>query len=708
MKIVSDGMIARPSHGTGAAAHAGPPPYGVEVAGPGFGLEPCRVEYSELADALRVLALDTVECVGCGGAASLGMADALSVLAARFLKFDPDDPAWPDRDRLLIAAGACAPLRSALLRVTGYPGATAAPQRELPPWIDSPATTGSGCAPGGEVPSGTPGLVLAHAVGMALAERMLAARHGSGLIDHYTYVLADEACLMQGVGHEAASLAGHLRLNRLIVLFDDRRAPQTTACSDDHLEHFVSMGWSVKRVDGHDPHSIAQALDAARDGHRPTLIACCTRGEPAGRKETDGESIVERDDVATAAAERRRLGWPPAAFEIPPMIARAWRKVAERGAAARAAWNARLHALDEGERASFLNRLAGELAPPIGETLRRYAQGDTGSSMEISPGAWSRELLEALAAAQDNVFVATSGPADGTHRRLANLPALDGEDFTGRCLHLGAREQALPAVLTGIALHGGFIPVGASALATADFGRAAIRRSAALRRRVIYLMNYDTGACNEAAASLPVLPFEELAALRTIPGLIVIRPMDAVETAEAWEVALNTLHAPTVLCLSERPLPRLRSTPSETNRTARGGYVLRHARQPRHATLLATGPEVALASLAAERLEAEGINTAVVSLPCFALFAAQSADYRARVLGDAPRFAIEAGTRDGWDRWLAADDEFIDAQRCGPPSTLATAAGRSRAAEYIAAVVRWRMADRPRRAAASGGPPARA
>ena len=622
------------------------------------------VSERDMANAIRALAMDAVEKANSGHPGMpMGMADVATVLFSRFLKFDPADPAWPDRDRFVLSAGHGSMLLYALLYLLGYPGMTREElQRFRQLGSKTPGHPEYGHTPGVETTTGPLGQGLAMAVGMALAERMMAARHGAELVDHRTYALVGDGCLMEGISHEAIALAGHLRLSKLIVLWDDNGitidGAISLADSVDQLARFKAAGWNVAQVDGHDPDAIAAALEQAQTSDRPSLIACkSVIGYGAPTK--SGTAGVHGAPLGATEIEaaRQALGWTSAPFEIPDPIASAWREVGEKAAVSHVAWRQRWAALPAERLTRFEADLKGDLTPAVGEAIIAFKQAATASGAAQASRTSSQKLLDVLAKAQDNLI---GGSADLTHSNLtkaAEMKAVTGQDFSGRYIHFGIREFGMAAALNGIALHGGFIPYGGTFLVFSDYSRPAIRLGALMGRRVIHVFTHDSIGLGEDGPTHQ--PVEHFAALRVIPNLYVFRPADAVETAEAWELALKTKSAPSVLCLSRQNLPIVRRTHVAENLSAKGAYVLKEVEGRRDVTLLATGSEVGLVVEAAERLATEGIKAAVVSIPCFELFAEQSADYRAQVLGEAPRIGVEAGLRQGFDGLLRPQDGFI-------------------------------------------------
>jgi transketolase len=616
-----------------------------------------------LANAVRALAMDAVEAAKSGHPGMpMGMADVATVLWTRFLRFDPADPAWPDRDRFVLSAGHGSMLLYALLHLTGFPGMGIEEIRRFRQLHSkTPGHPEYGHTPGVETTTGPLGQGLANAVGMALAERLLAGRFGPELVDHWTYVVAGDGCLMEGISHEACSLAGHLGLGRLIVLFDDNGisidGPTSLSCSDDHLKRFEAYGWHTCRVDGHDPEAVARAIAAAKADPRPSLVACRTIigfGAPSkqGTAATHGSPL----GAAEVAAARERLGWSYPPFVIPEDVAAAWARAGGRGAAERRAWAERLAASPD--RAAFAAALEGRIPETAVAALRAHAR----KMAETRPAIATRKASEAaLEVLTEQVPELLGGSADLTHSNNTitkhTKPVQPGE-LAGRYLFYGVREHAMAAIMNGIALHKGLVPYGGTFLVFSDYCRNSIRLSALMGLRVVYVMTHDSIGLGEDGPTHQ--PIEHLASLRAIPNLLVFRPADAVETAECWEAALAEPASPSVLALSRQNLPTLRAEAGPENLSARGGYVLAEAEGgPRALTILATGSEVAIAVEARARLQARAIPTAVVSLPCFELFDRQDPAWRAHVLGEAPRIAIEAGSPFGWTRFVASEEDVV-------------------------------------------------
>ena len=622
-----------------------------------------RAGHADMANAIRALAMDAVEQARSGHPGMpMGLADVATVLFDRFLKFDPSSPDWPDRDRFVLSNGHGSMLLYALLYLTGYPDIDIDEIRNFRQLGSRTAGHPEyGVAAGIETTTGPLGQGLANAVGMALAERNMAARFGNEIVDHHTYVVCGDGCLMEGISQEAISLAGHLRLDRLIVLYDSNDisidGPTSLAFSDDARARFESAGWHTQRVDGHDPEAVAAAIAAAKAEPRPSMIECRTVigfGAPtkAGTAASHGAPLGA-DEIA---GTREGLGWPHAPFTVPDAILAAWRTVGERGRDARAAWEARRAALGEGRRAAFDAAVAGDLPAGLSEALAGLKRSFADEGPTIATRVANQRVIGAIA---DALPCLIGGSADLTGsngtKTDALVPIAPG-DYGGRYLYFGVREHAMGAVMNGMALHGGVIPFGGTFLTFTDYCRPAIRLSALMELRVIYVMTHDSIGLGEDGPTHQ--PIEHLASLRAMPNLLLFRPADAVETAECWELALANAERPSVLALTRQGVPCLRAGAGGNgtgNACAHGGYVLREAsaETPR-VVLLATGSECAIADEARQTLEADGVPTRLVSLPCWALFDEQEPSYRESVLGDADtvRIAVEAASPFGWERYV--------------------------------------------------------
>jgi transketolase len=628
------------------------------------GLDHTReVSPHEMANAIRVLAMDAVERAKSGHPGMpMGMADVATVLFTRFLKFDPLDPAWPDRDRFVLSAGHGSMLQYALHHLLGYVDMTV---EELQRFRQLGARTAGhpehGHALGIETTTGPLGQGLATAVGMALAERMLNTRFGDEIVDHYTYVIAGDGCLMEGISHEAIDFAGHLALKRLIVLWDDNRisidGPTALSTSTDQLTRFQACGWQVESVDGHEPEQVAAALARAKSADRPSLVACRTViGYGAPNKEGSETAHGAPLGQAEVDAARIRLGWSASPFVVPEPIKTAWSRAGERGRIDRMAWQERL--ANSQHRHAFLQAMSSYLPSRVFEQLQEHKRALFVKKPTVATRKASEMALTVINEATDRLI---GGSADLTHSNLTitkGAISIKPREFSGRYIHYGVREHAMGAAMNGLALHGGFVPYGGTFLVFTDYARGAIRLSALMRQRVIYVLTHDSIGLGEDGPTHQ--PVEHLAMLRATPNLYVFRPADAIETAECWEIALRSRETPSALCLSRQNLPVVRPADNDENLCARGAYVLYETEGERDVTLLATGSEVEIALNAAKLLAAEhAVQAAVVSMPCWELFESQPISYRQEVLGRAPRVAAEAASRLGWDRWLGETGAFV-------------------------------------------------
>ncbi|MGZ3195695.1 MAG: transketolase [Croceibacterium sp.] len=619
-----------------------------------------------MANAIRALAMDAVQAANSGHPGMpMGMADVASVLWSKYIKFDPADPKWPDRDRFVLSAGHGSMLLYSVLHLTGYARPTIDDIRNF-------RQLGSPCAghpenfllEGVEATTGPLGQGLAMAVGMAIAERHLNAEFGDELVDHRTWVIAGDGCLMEGVNHEAIGLAGHLKLGRMIVLWDDNHitidGSTDLSTSEDIRARYVATGWHVVSCNGHDVNDVARAIDEALADPRPSLVACKTiigKGAPnkQGTSATHGSALGE----AEVAAARETLGWTAEPFEIPADIYADWNATGERGKAQRAEWHDRLKA--NGRAAEFSARMAGEL-PGLHDWEAYKAK-----VAAEGPHMASRKASEAaLGVLTQDVPALIGGSADLTGSNNTKTPStgpLTAENYAGRYVYYGVREFGMAAAMNGMALHGGVIPYGGTFLVFTDYCRPAIRLSALQHARVIYVMTHDSIGLGEDGPTHQ--PVEHVQSLRAIPNLLVMRPADTLETAECWELALNEANRPSVLALTRQNLPALRHDASD-NLCAKGAYRLRAAKAARQVVLIATGSEVELACNVAEALEGQGIGVDVVSMPCSELFDEQPQSYRTDVLPDGVlRVSIEAGTTFGWERYTGIEGVRIGLDHFG-------------------------------------------
>jgi len=621
--------------------------------------------HDDMANAIRALSMDAVQKANSGHPGMpMGAADVATVLFSRHLKFDASAPEWPDRDRFVLSAGHGSMLLYSLLYLTGYPGMDIDQIRNFRQLGSRTAGHPEySHAPGIEVTTGPLGQGVATAVGMALAERMLAARYGDSAVDHFTYVLAGDGCLMEGISHEAVSLAGHLRLSKLILLFDDNGitidGKTDISVDDDQLMRFEASGWHVARVDGHDADAIDAAIAAAKAADRPSLIACKTvigYGAPtkAGSEKTHGAPLGDEE----IAGAREKLGWPHPPFEIPAGILDAWRAVGARGEAVRAAWEGRLAALDNDVRNEFERISGGDL--PLGweAVLDEFKSEMSKEAPKLATRVASQKVLEVLTQAVPEMVGGSADLSGSNGTKTSRHVAVTPDDFSGAYVNYGVREHGMAAAMNGLALHGGLIPYGGTFLVFADYCRPAIRLSALMGKRVVYVMTHDSIGLGEDGPTHQ--PVEHLASLRAMPNLNVFRPADVIETAECWALALKNDRTPSVLALTRQGLPTQRTEHTAENLCAKGGYVLAEASDPRKVTLIATGSEVEIAMAARATLQAEGTPTAVVSMPCFELFAAQDEGYRKQVLGPKTvRVGVEAAVRQGWDALVRNHGGFV-------------------------------------------------
>ena len=623
------------------------------------------VGHKDMANALRALAMDAVQAANSGHPGMpMGMADVATVLFRSFLTFDPERPSWPDRDRFVLSAGHGSMLLYGLLHLTGYPDMT---MDEIRNFRQLGSRTAGhpeyGATPGIETTTGPLGQGLANAVGMALAERSLAAQFGADLVDHWTYAIAGDGCLMEGISHEAASFAGHLGLGKLIVLFDDNQisidGATDLSVSDDQLARFAAYGWHTQRVDGHDPAAIEGAIEAARASDQPSLVACRTiigYGAPnkQGTAATHG-SALGADEVAAA---RTALGWDHPPFVVPGDIVQAWRAIGQRGREAALAWDARLAARDGETVAEWSRRQAGELPPGWAGALSAFKKRLAGEGPGWATRKASQEALKVINGAIPETIGGSADLTGSNNTKTGGLGIFTARSPEGRYIYYGVREHAMGAVMNGIALHGGLIPYGGTFLVFTDYLRPALRLSALMGQRIIYVMTHDSIGLGEDGPTHQ--PVEHLASLRAMPGVLVFRPADAIETAECWDAALRNINGPSVLALSRQGLPAFRREHTDANLSARGAYEIAAADGVAKVTILATGSEVLVALDARTLLQASGVATRVVSMPCWELFDEQNEDYRSAVLRpDTIRIAVEAAVAFGWERYVGSSGGVV-------------------------------------------------
>ncbi len=618
---------------------------------------------TRMANAIRALSMDAIQKANSGHPGMpMGMADVAAVLFNRYITLDPSEPKWPDRDRFVLSAGHGSMLIYSMNHLLGYSDMDMDQIRNFRQL--GYRTAGHpeyGHADGIETTTGPLGQGIATAVGMALGERMQNARFGDDMVDHWTYVIAGDGCLMEGISHEAIDMAGHLGLGRMVVFWDDNSitidGSTDVSTSTDQKARFAAAGWQVLECNGHDQESIAAAIEAARgDESRPSFIDCKTIigfGAPnkQGTAATHGAPLGE-DEIAAA---RAKLGWDYPPFEIPQDVYDAWHAVAARGKAARENWEVRAQASDKSR--AFFAAMDGASREGVPAAVEAYKAKMSQEAPKVATRKASQMALEVINAACPTMV---GGSADLTGSNLTMTSGMEGvtrENYGGDYIHYGVREHGMAAAMNGLALHGGATVYGGTFLAFADYARGAIRLSALMGVPVTYVMTHDSIGLGEDGPTHQ--PVEQVASLRAMPNINVFRPADVVETAEAWEIAVMSDSTPSLLALSRQGLPTLRTEHSSENLTAKGAYVLREAEGERDVTLIATGSEVEIAMNAADLLAAEGIRAAVVSAPCFELFAAQDQAYRKATLGTAPRVGVEAMIEQGWGKMLGDNSAFI-------------------------------------------------
>ncbi|MBW7920818.1 MAG: transketolase [Rubellimicrobium sp.] len=617
-------------------------------------------EYWRLAAAIRALTLDAVAASNSGHAGMpIGMADVATVLFDRHLRFDPAAPQWPDRDRFILSAGHGSMLLYSVLHLTGYADMTIEQIRNFRQW--GAITAGHpeyGHVAGVETTTGPLGQGIANSVGFAIAEEHLRARFGAKAMDHHTWVMAGDGCLMEGISHEAIALAGRQRLGRLIVLWDNNGitidGQVSIADITDQIGRFTAAGWHVQAVDGHDPEVIDAAMTAAKSDPRPSMIACHTHIGLGHAAQDTSKAHGALTDAAQNAAAKAAWGWTSGPFDVPADIKARWEQMGRRGHAARQEWEARMATLPPARQRAFEEAFTSELPRSLTTRMRAFRKQAAADAPKVATRKASEMVLEVINRTLPETM---GGSADltGSNNTLTHgLGTFAPEDRKGRYIHYGIREHGMAAAMNGLALHGGIRPYGGTFLCFTDYARPAMRLSALMGAPVIYVMTHDSIGLGEDGPTHQ--PVEHLAMLRATPNMLVLRPADTVETAEAWELALAQRNRPTVLALSRQNLPAVRRQHSSANLSARGAYVLAEAEGRRQVILMATGSEVQIALAARDTLQAAGIGTRVVSVPSMELFLEQDEAWRRRVLPGGPvRVAIEAGVRLGWDRLLTGE-----------------------------------------------------
>lgn len=626
------------------------------------------VAHRNMANAIRALSMDAVEKAKSGHPGMpMGTADIATVLWTKFLRFDPTQTNWPDRDRFILSAGHGSMLMYSLGYLSGYKKVTLDEIKNFRQLHSlTPGHPEHDVDMGVEMTTGPLGQGIATAVGFALAERVMNSRFGDELVNHRTFVIASDGDLMEGVSHEAASLAGNLKLGRLIVFYDDNKisidGPTTLSFTEDVKARFAAYGWHVQEVDGHDPVAIAKATEAALAvSDKPSLIACRTVigfGAP-NKQGTSGchGSPLGAEEVALA---RKQLGWDHPPFVVPEEILNAWRKAGQRNVEERLAWEKRL--AGSSKRDEFDRQMSGKLSAEANKAIEQLKQKIATEKPKHATRQSSGNVIDALFPVLPDLVGGSADLTPSNNTKAKGQGPIAAPKYDGGYVHFGVREHGMSSIMNGMALHGGIIPYGGTFLQFADYSRPAIRLAALMRQRVIFVMTHDSIGLGEDGPTHQ--PVEHVASLRAIPELLVFRPCDGIETAECWQVALQSSDRPSLMALSRQGLPTLRGEGAE-NLSAKGAYVLAEAEGKRQVTIIATGSEVSLAMAAREQLGQNGISAAVVSMPCMELFEVQPESYRNSVLGDAPRIAVEAGIRQSWDRYIGDKGAFIGMKSFG-------------------------------------------
>jgi transketolase len=625
-----------------------------------------RVDHSRMANAIRALAMDAVEKAKSGHPGlPMGAADVATVLFTQFLKFDAADPRWPDRDRFILSAGHGSMLLYALLYLTGNADMTLEQLKNFRQLGSrTPGHPENFITSGIETTTGPLGQGVASSVGTALAERLLAAEFGEDIVDHYTYVLCSDGDLMEGVSHEAAALAGHLKLSKLIFLYDDNGitidGPISLTDNVDQVTRFKAHGWNALQIDGHDQKAIAEAIKQAQASDRPSLIACKTTigfGAPnkAGTAKAHGEPLGA-DELAGA---KKALDWNFGPFEIPDDVLQAWRNVGKQYASAHADWRSRFDAKPDALRNEFMRRVIDRKRPEgLADAIRKLKEKLVAEPPTLATRKASEMVLDVLVPEMPELLLGSADLTPSNNTRTKGLKEIKPGDFSGRYIHYGIREMCMAATMNGISTHGGFAPAGGTFLCFTDYARPSMRIAALSHVPVVYIMTHDSIGLGEDGPTHQ--PVEHLAALRAMPNMRVFRPADAVETSECWQLALENTSGPTVLALSRQNLTPVRTVGNAANLCSHGAYELVAAKGEAKVSLYASGSEVEIAVAAQKELAGRGIATRVVSVPSLDLLLAQPADRRSAIIGAAPvKIAIEAAVRFGWDAIIGPDGEFI-------------------------------------------------
>ena len=621
--------------------------------------------HHDMANAIRFLSVDAVQAANSGHPGMpMGMADVATVLYTKFMKFDPKATKWADRDRFVLSAGHGSMLMYSLLYLSGVDDVS---MNDIKNFRQMGSKTAGhpeyGHVDGVETTTGPLGQGITTAVGMALAEKMQAARYGNDIVDHYTYTIAGDGCLMEGISQEAISMAGHLKLNKLIVLWDDNEicidGNTNLTLSDNQCARFEASGWDTQQIDGHDAAAIEAAIAKARKSDKPSMIACKTTigyGAPtkAGTHDTHGAPLGA-DEIK---GMREGLGWHADAFEIPKNVLEAWRSAMAKNSADREAWEGRLNKLDAATKAEFVRTDAGKLPAGWEATLNDFKKKMAAEAPKLATRQASGKVLDVLTAAIPEMIGGSADLTGSVNTKTPSTKSILNTDFSGRYIHYGVREHAMSAVMNGLALHGGFIPYAGTFAVFANYMMGGIRLSALMGKRVVYVLTHDSIGLGEDGPTHQ--PVETLAMLRSMPNFNTMRPCDIVETAECWAIALNSDTTPTGMILTRQALAHQRKTHTDENLSAKGAYVLADSDGARKVTLLATGSEVEIAMKARDMLQADGVPTAVVSMPCWELFDAQPAAYRESVLGKGTvKVGVEAAMRFGWDKYVGPEGGFV-------------------------------------------------
>ncbi|MGB7243327.1 MAG: transketolase [Sulfitobacter sp.] len=623
-------------------------------------LRTAHPEHWSKATAIRALTLDAVAAANSGHSGMpMGMADVATVLFEKHLKFDAKSPNWPDRDRFILSAGHGSMLLYALLHLTGYEDMTLAQIKNFRQW--GAITAGHpefGHAGGIETTTGPLGQGIANAVGFAMAEEIQRAQYGKKAVDHYTYVIAGDGCLMEGVSQEAITLAGRHGLSKLIVMWDNNDitidGPVSLSDRTDQIGRFKSAGWSVLEIDGHDPEAIDAALTQAKKGNKPTMVACKTHIALGHAAQDTSKGHGALTDPEQLIAAKAAYGWKTGPFEVPDDVKSAWEAIGARGADARRAWEEKFDTLPRSKRETFNRAYALEAPKRLSATIKAFKKQMSETAPKLATRASSEKVLEVVNPVMPETVGGSADLTGSNNTKTADLGVFDIDNRAGRYVYWGIREHGMSSAMNGMVLHGGIRPYGGTFMCFTDYARPAMRLAALMKVPTVFVMTHDSIGLGEDGPTHQ--PVEHLAISRATPNTYVFRPADTIETAEAWELALTSKDTPSVLSLTRQGLPTVRTEHKTKNMTAQGAYVLADATTKRQVILIATGSEVSVAMAARDLLEAQGIGTRVVSMPCMELFAAQDDAYRKRVLPGGPvRVGVEAAVRQGWDQWLLGE-----------------------------------------------------